>query len=110
MSVELIELQPTPNQEFSITVNNIDMTVNLKYSGETEKNEGIMLFALRINDEYVCPFVPCFSNQGVLPYPYMVSEAGGNFYFVTDNEQYPVYNNFGSSCFLYFITKDEING
>ena len=69
-----------------------------------------MFFSLLINDEYICPNVPVFSNQGVLPYPYMVSEVGGNFYFITENDDYPNYENFGTTCKLYFLTEDELNG
>ena len=82
------------------------MTINLKFAGDN--NNGIMLFNLQINNEYVCPHVPCFANQKILPYKYMQSIAGGNFYFITENDEYPNYENFGTSCELYFITEDEI--
>jgi len=106
MTTDSIDLQPIPNQQFSVTINNVNMTVSLKFAGENDN--GIMLFALQINDEYVCPHVPVFANQGLLPYKYMVSEAGGNFFFETDADEYPNWENFGSSCYLYFITQDEL--
>ena len=97
-----------PNQTFPTTVNKVEMEVFIKLAGQ-EDNQ-IMLFALRVDNDYLCPFVPVFANQGVLPYPYMVSEAGGNFFFITENGEYPNYTNFGTTCNLYFITEDELNG
>lgn len=92
-----------PNQTFSTTLNNVDLEVILKTSDD------LMLFALKSGDEYICPYVPACSNQGLLPYPYMESEVGGNFFFVTENGEYPYYENFGTTCSLYFITEEELN-
>lgn len=103
-----LTLNNLPNQNFTTTINDIDMDITIKLAGE-EGNE-IMFFALIVNNEYLCPYVPIFSNQGVLPYPYMVSEVGGNFFFVTENGEYPNYKDFGTTCNLYFITEDELNG
>lgn len=108
MSIYKIELQPQPNQSFSLTINNVNMNINLRMAGTNENP--IMLFSLQINDEYVCPHVPCFANQGLLPYNYMVSEAGGNFFFETDFDEYPIYTDFGTTCNLFFITQDELEG
>lgn len=101
MTTYNIELQVTPNQEFSTTINNIDMTIRIRYAD-------IMLFSLQINGEYVCPDVPCFARQGILPYPYMIQEAGGQFIFSTENDEYPTYENFGGSCNLYFTDLEEL--
>ena len=97
-----------PNQSFSTTINNVDMEVILK-SGGSEENP-ITYFALLSGGEYICPFVPACANQKLLPYPYMVSEAGGNFFFLTENGEYPYYTNYNTTCKLYFITEDELNG
>lgn len=103
-----LELQNIPSQSFTTTINNVDMEVTLKLAGTNDNP--IMLFALQIGGEYVCPFVPCFANQGLLPYSYMVERAGGNFFFDTENDEYPYYENFTTSSKLYFVTKDELNG
>lgn len=103
-----IELNNLPNQTFTTTINNVDMEVIIKTGGEVDNQ--ITFFALRIDDDYLCPFVPAFANQGVLPYEYMISEAGGQFFFETENDEYPNWENFGITCKLYFITQDELNG
>ena len=107
MAVYEIELNNIPNQIFTTTINDIDMEITLKLGGE--ENNQIMFFALATNNEYLCPFVPVFANQGILPYPYMISELGGNFIFITDDDEYPNYLNFGTTQNLYFITEDELN-
>lgn len=107
MTVYEIEVNNIPNQIFSTTINEIDMEISLKTGGDNGNQ--IMYFALATNDEYLCPFVPIFANQGILPYQYMVSELGGNFVFLTDDEEYPNYKNFGTTQKLYFITEDELN-
>lgn len=100
----LIDIDSTANQEFSVKINNTEMLLHIREA------DGFMLFSLRINNEYVCPDTICCSNQGILPYSYMVSEAGCNFVFMTENEAYPHYEDFGKTCFLYAITEDELNG
>lgn len=97
-----------PNQSFPLTINNLDLEVEIRLSGEDD-NE-MMLFTLKSGDEYICPAVPCCANQGLLPYPYMVSEVGGNFFFITENGEYPHYTNFNTTCNLFFITEDELTG
>ena len=84
------------------------MEIVIKLAGQ--EDNPIMLFALIVNNDYLCPFVPVFANQGVLPYKYMVTEAGGQFFFATEDEQYPNYTEFGVNCRLYFVTLDELNG
>ncbi len=108
MTIYELELQNIPSQTFSTTINNVDMEVTLKQAGTNDNP--IMLFALQIGGTYVCPFVPCFANQGLLPYRYMAERAGGNFFFETENDEYPNYENFGTSCNLYFATLEELNG
>lgn len=105
MTIYELELKEIPNQTFTTTINNINMNVNVRYA-----DDDLMLFSLQVNGEYVCPDVPVFSNQMVLPYKYMAQEAGGNFIFLTENEEYPTYQNFMKTCRLYFVTVDELYG
>lgn len=100
------ELKQIPNQSFTTTINDIDMEITIKLGGE--ENNSVMYFDLRAGGEYICPAVPCVANKGLLPYPYMVSLAGGNFFFITDNDEYPNYIAFGNTQKFYFVTIDEI--
>lgn len=102
-----IDLKNLPNQEFSVDMENISYTITIQYI-ENEVS-GIMMFSLLIDDTEICTSVPCFANQAILPYPWQVALANGNFVFLTDNENYPHYEDFGNTCNLYFVTKDEID-
>lgn len=97
-----------PNQTFNTTINNVDMEVIIRTGGSNDNP--ITFFALLVNGNYLCPFVPVFSNQKVLPYEYMALEIGGNFYFITEGDDYPYFENFNSTCRLVFLTSDELNG
>lgn len=97
MSKYLIDLKQIPNQEFFINLENRDMSVRII-------DRQLLLLSLSINNSYLVQNVPCFPNQGVLPYPYMVTEAGGNFVFETENNEYPSWQNFGKTCLFYFVT------
>lgn len=103
-----IELNAIPNQTFTTTINNVDMEITLKMGGEVDNP--IMFFALQKDSEYLCPYVPVFANQGVLPYNYMIEEVGGQFFFDTENDIYPYWENFNNTCKLYFLTEDNLNG
>ncbi len=97
-----------PNQTFTTNITGVDMEITLKMAGDS--NNPIMLFALQINNEYICPYIPVFANQGVLPYEYLISEVGGQFFMETENDETPYWENFGSTCRFYFVTLDELNG
>lgn len=100
------ELKQIPNQSFTTTIYDVDMEITLRLSGED--NNSIMYFNLQSGGEYICSDVPCCANQGLLPYPYMLSLAGGNFFFITENDEYPNYKAFGNTQRFYFVTNDEI--
>ncbi len=99
MTTYSIDLKSTPNQEFFINILNRDMTIRII-------DRGLPLFSLYINGDYLVQNIPCFSNLGILPYPYMTTEIGGNFMFLTENDEYPAWENFGNTCNLVFVTGD----
>ena len=102
-----LELNNTlPNQTFTTKINNVEMEITVRTGGSNDNP--ITYFALKIGNEYLCPTVPVFANQKVLPY--IASELGGNFFFDTDDEEYPYYENFNGTCKLVFRTLEEING
>lgn len=101
------ELQPIPNQSFTTTINNIDMEISIKLTGE---NEQFLLFNIQTNNGTICPDVPIFAQQGILPYYYMIEEIGGQFFIETENDEYPNYTKFGDTQILSFVTLDSLNG
>lgn len=102
-----IDLNPEyPNQEFDIIFEDTD--INLHILLQTNDSETLMMSVFLNNKQLGDAFV-CFSNQFVIPYPYIEEKIGGNFIFETSNYVYPNYENFNSTCNLYFVKLDEIN-
>ncbi len=94
------------NQEFDVQVDGIDKNIHVLLQTVYD----ITMMSVTVDDELLgIPFI-CFPNYPVIPYDYLVEKLGGNFLFTTENENYPNYENFGTSCLLYFITEDELNG
>lgn len=99
MTTYAIDLKQTPNQEFFINILNRDMTIRIV-------DREIPLFSVFVNENYLVQNIPCFANQGILPYPYMITELGGNFMFVTSGDEYPSWKNFGDTCNLVFVSEE----
>ena len=103
MTVYSLETKNIPNQEFSTTINNVDITIQLKAGPQ-----GITLATVSTSTSVIAESVPCFANQVILPYPWMESEINGNLVFVTENDEYPYWENFGTSCNLYFYDLEDL--
>lgn len=105
MTVYQIELENTyANQEFDVLIDDIQNTIHLLL--QTVNN--VIMMSVFINNEQIGQPFMCFANQPIIPYPYIIDILGGNFIFETQNNNYPNFENFGKTCFLYFITKDEL--
>ena len=95
----IIPLQPIPNQSLSIQLNdnNFDISVH--------SCQNIMSFSLVING------VDILDNQRMIPswpligYKYL---ENGNFYMLTDNDDYPDYNLFSVNQYLVYVSASEI--
>lgn len=96
-----IPITSTPNQSLTVVINDISYEITLRLV------ENIMEFSLSVNGSKVTDGERCFPNQFILPYPYMLN--GGNFIFKTENEEYPNWENFGSTCQLLFYTTEEMS-
>lgn len=105
MSTYQIELNNTyANQEFSISFDEIENSIHILL--QTINNAVFM--SIFVNNEQLGDAFICLPNQLVIPYPYIQEIVGGNFIFRTENDNYPNYENFGTTCNLYFITNDEL--
>jgi hypothetical protein len=94
------------NQEFDVHIDGVDKDIHIAL----RTVQDIILMSVTVDGALLgIPFI-CFANLPVIPYPYMVEKLGGNFMFVTENDFYPNYENFGTSCRLYFITSDDLMG
>lgn len=106
MAVYEIELNNSyANQEFDVLLDDIQNTIHVLLQTVND----ITMMSIFVNNEQMGQPFMCFANQPIVPYPYMIDILGGNFVFQTQDNNYPNFENFGTTCFLYFITKDELN-
>lgn len=93
------------NQEFDIVINEVEKSIHILL----QTVENVLMMSVFVNNEQIgIPFM-CFPNQPVIPYPYMERLISGNFIFETQDDNYPNWETFDKTCFLYFVTLDELN-
>lgn len=99
---QLIRLSKQPNQSFSFSA-------------------GRNIFLIRIGQSHGCMFADVVINgstivtgqrlcAGIMVLPYRRYWTKGNFVFETQNDELPWWENFGSSCHLYYMAPEEIDG
>lgn len=104
MAIYEIELENTySNQEFDVTFEEIENSIHVLL--QTVNN--ILMMSVFVNNVQLGEAFMCFPNQPIIPYQYIVEELGGNFLFETQDDNYPNYENFGKTCILNFLTRDE---
>ena len=105
MTTYQIELNNTyANQEFSISFDEIENSIQVQLRTVNK----CVFMSVFVNNEQIGEAFICLPDTLVIPYPYLQEKAGGNFVFRTENGNYPNFENFGSTCNLYFITADEL--
>lgn len=106
MTTYAIELNNIyPNQEFDLMFEDIKNSLHILLQTVNQ----VTLMSISINNTQIGQSFICLPNQFVIPYPWIVERVGGNFVFETENNNYPNYENFGTTCNLYFVTQDELN-
>lgn len=94
-----IQLKAIPNQKLTTTLEG-------KTYGLHFKQAGTMIVDVTVDEETVISGLKCYPNIALIPYNYLVVD--GNFFFVTENEELPSHENFGTTCKLYYLTNEEI--
>lgn len=97
--MQIIPIDAIPNQNFTTTLE------NYAYDFRINTCVNITTITLSIDQEVILDGerIPPFSP--VIPYRYLEK---GNFAFLTQNEEYPIYSQFGVSQFLVYLTQEEI--
>lgn len=96
----LITLENQANQCFNLYAGGINWEITLKHNPA-----GFTMASIKADNKELCQNTKCFANQNILPYFWQSQK--GNFIFVTENEEYPVFENYGKTCFLYFLEPGE---
>lgn len=94
-----IDLQPIPNQSFSVILDGSVYDITIK------ETNGTMSYDMTRDNVPVLNGQRIVTGSVLIPYRYLQK---GNFVLTTLNEELPDYTKFGSSQFLVYITADEV--
>jgi len=94
-----IEIQPIPNQSFSVRLDN-----NL-YNIVIKESRGIMGLTMSRNNVKILDSVRLTAGFRIIPYLY---EESGNFVITNINDDLIYYDKFGVSQFLYYVSSAEL--
>lgn len=94
-----INLEPIANQSLTIQIDGSVYEVILK------ETRGVMSCTINRDNVAVIRNVRVMANAPIIPYQYLES---GNFFIVTQDNEYPEYSKFGASQNLFYATQSEI--
>ena len=94
-----------PNQRFTVVLERTLYEIDVKTIG-SGANQITLMSVTRAN-EVIIRNQRVLPNENVIPYGYQF-DGFGNFRFVTDSDNYPVYTEFGVSVILTYFTAGEI--
>lgn len=96
----IVPISALPNQTFSITLDNNQYDISLYVT------TNIMSMDIIRNDTPIVMGMRTVSNYPVIPYEYL---EDGNFFFITENGDYPYYDQFNVTQQLIYISQSEID-
>jgi hypothetical protein len=94
-----IPLDSTPNQSFSVRLE------NQLYSFTIKETKGVMSCSLVRDNVTIFDGVRLTAGSPVVPFKYMET---GNFVLTTSNGEIPDFNKFGVTQFLIYLTAAEM--
>lgn len=99
--MRIIDIDPIPNQEFSVTVdgNRWDFVIKEAVSS--------MICDLSLNDEVILSGARIVTGTPIIPYEYLRRQ--GNFIILTENEELPYWTKFGVNQQLIYASAEELS-
>jgi len=107
--MQIIPLQAIPNQTLSIQLDSNNWIIDVRSLNNTPQTPGtaIMAFSFNLNGTDIIDGQRGIINWPLIGYDYL---ENGNFYMLTDNDEYPDYNQFGVTQYLVYASQNEIDG
>lgn len=96
-----IDLDPIPNQSFSLVVDQSRYEVTIRLAVE------VMIADILRDGEEVVLGVRCLPDTLIIPYQYLEGSKG-NFVFLTEGDEIPNYTLFGVTQNLYYLSPTEL--
>lgn len=99
--MRIIDIDPIPNEEFSVTVdgNRWDFVIKEAVSS--------MICDLSLNDEVILSGARIVTGTPIIPYEYLRSQ--GNFIILTENDELPYWTQFGVNQQLIYASAEELS-
>lgn len=99
--MRIIDIDPIPNQEFSVTVdgNRWDFVIKEAVSS--------MICDLSLNDEVILSGARIVAGTPIIPYEYL--RRKGNFIILTENDELPYWTQFGVNQQLIYASAEELS-
>lgn len=94
-----IPLQAIPNQSLTVQIDNISYVIRVHLCSN------VMAFDITINGVLIIEGMRAVAGFPLIPSKYL---ENGNFIFLTQNDEYPYYDQFGTTQFLYFASQKEL--
>lgn len=98
--MQQIPLQTTPQQNFTITLNDTDFEISLRMADD------IMLISISAGGVEYIKNAKCFPDQPILQFPYL--QKNGDFWFKTVKGAYPNWQDFENTCFLFYLSPEDL--
>lgn len=98
-----------PNQSLSIQLDGDQYDISIHATKDNpDGSTGIMCVDIERNNNVIILGSRAVFGYPLIPYEYLVSTFG-NFTFVTQNDEYPDWRQFGITQYLIYASNDEIN-
>lgn len=97
--MQLINIDATANQSFSVRLNNVRYDITIKESN------GVMVASIVRDGVSVISGSRIVTGELIIPSKY---QEDGNFFIDTLNEEIPYWTSFGLTQFLYYFTSEEL--
>lgn len=103
--MEIVPLAALPNQTFSVTVEESLYDIAIRTTSGDSANTRLMAIDIIRDGVPIVIGERMVAQFALIPYQYLMD---GNFVLVTDNDEYPDYEQFGITQFLVYVTIAEL--
>lgn len=100
-----IELDPIPNQSMSFFADDVNVRYDIVIQ---DIGGGVIGVTISVDNVKLCDNSRAILNVPLLKFEYLQETAQGNFMFVGDDQQYPYWDQFGSTANLVYASAIEI--
>jgi hypothetical protein len=97
--MNLLTLQPIPNQSFSTLLENV------RYDISVHETNGVMAASIIRNEVLIVDSIRITAGTLLLPYRY---QENGNFIFLNLNDDLIYYPNFGASQNMFYLSVADL--